>query len=151
MTAAAFAEHAMDFCSRNSFDRPPQAPRPGGAPAARPAKRPMNEMSEEEQMQAAMRASMEDVSGVADDDGDAAIQFDDDDDDDVEVVEESKPAAVEEKPPSLNDQLLTFTVPAEPADGSKIQLKLPDGKRVVRRFTLSEPVRTIYAHIAVRN
>ena len=151
VTAAVFAEIAMDFCSRNSFDRPPQAPRPSGAAAARPAKRPMNEMSEAEQLQAAMRASMEDVTGgEADDDGDAEFQYDDDDDDDeVEVVEEGKPAA-EEKPPSLNDELLSFTVPDEPADGSRIQLRMPDGKKAVRKFMPSDSVRTIYAYLAVR-
>ena len=29
MTAELFAETTMDFCSRHSFDKPPQAPRPG--------------------------------------------------------------------------------------------------------------------------
>jgi len=157
VTAAVFAEHAMDFCSRNSFDRPPQAPRPGGAAAAaaRPPKRSMNEMSESEQLEAAMRASMEDISGGAEKDGDAEIQYEDDDE--VEVMEESKPAAAEEKtaaaeekPPSLIDELLTVTVPEDPADGSRIQLRMPDGKRAVRRFTPSDPVRTIYAYLAVR-
>jgi UBX domain-containing protein 7 len=84
MTAEIFAELAMDFCSRNTFDKPPQAPRPnhgGGANASsssssnivaggagvtsRPTKRPMHEMSEAEQIEAAMRMSMEDQSITA--------------------------------------------------------------------------------------
>ena len=149
VTAASFAEHAMDFCSRNSFDRPPQAPRPSAAPAsARPAKRSMNEMSESEQMEAALRASMEDITAVVNDNGNAEMLYDDDDDDEVEVLE-GKPTPAEEKPQSLIDELLTFSVPAEPADGSRIQLRMPDGKRAVRVFTPSDPVRTIYAHLAV--
>jgi UBX domain-containing protein 7 len=156
MTAETFAEIAMDFCSRNSFDRPPQAPRPLGAAAAattaesRPAKRPMNEMSEAEQLQAAMRASMAEVSadGV-DDDGDAEIQYldDSDDDDEVQVVD-SKPVA-EEKQPTLNDELLSFAVSDEPTDGSRLQLRMPDGKRVIRKFAASDLVRAIYAFIVV--
>jgi len=147
-TATQFAEMATDFCSKNTFDRPPQAPRAAAAAAARPAKRPMNEMSEAEQLEAAMRASMADATGGADGDGDAEIQYEDDD---VEVVEERKPPAAEEKPPSLNDELLGVAVPAEPADGSRIQLRMPDGKKAVRRFMPSDPVRTIYAYIAVRS
>ena len=151
VTAASFAEHAMDFCSRNSFDRPPQAPRPTApSTSARPAKRSMNEMSESEQLEAAMRASMEDVAAAVDDEVDAGVHYTDDDDDDDEVeVLEVKPSPVEEKPPSLMDELMTVTVPAEPADGSRIQLRMPDGKRAVRKFTPSDPVRTIYAHLAV--
>ena len=150
VTSASFAEHAMDFCSRNSFDRPPQAPRPAGGPVpVRPAKRSMNEMSESEQLEAAMRASMEDISAAVDNEGDADVHYTDDDDDDEVEVLEGKPAPVEAKPPSLMDELMTFTVPAEPADGSRIQLRMPDGKKAVRKFTPSDPVRAIYAHLAV--
>lgn len=154
MTAEAFAENAMDFCSRNSFDRPLQALPPLGAAAAateqRPAKRPMNEMSEAEQLQAAMRASLVQATAGVDDDGDAEIQYVDDSDDDEVQVLDSKPQAVEEKKPTLNDELQSFAVPDEPADGSRIQLRMPDGKRAVRTFGASDLVRAIYAFIAVR-
>jgi hypothetical protein len=158
MTAELFAETAMDFCSRHSFDKPPQAPRPPNA-ASRPAKRPMNEMSEDEQMQAAMRASLQDATGDNDDD-DADYEVDMDDDDDVEYLgtgtkaddskpEDSKPKAEEKKEPSLLDQLLEIQLGDEPGSGARIQLRMPDGKRQVRKFDSSQTVKSIYAYIAV--
>lgn len=161
MTAETFAEMAMDFCSRHSFEKPPQAPRPTGA-ATRPTKRPMHEMSEDEQVQAALRASLNVGSGAGDDEVDA----DDDDDyemeedeyDDVEYLgstaeADSKPKAQEEeekpKEPSLLDQLLDMNLGDEPANGARIQLRMPDGKRTVRKFDPSQPVKAIYAFIAV--
>jgi UBX domain-containing protein 7 len=153
VTAETFAEIATDFCSRNSYDRPPQAPRPPGAAAAaasRPAKRPMEEMSEAEQLRAAMQASMVGASNDGkhgdDDDGEADIHYDDDE---VEVLD-SKAPAVEEKEPTLNTELQSFVVPDEPKDGYRIQLRLPGGKRAVRVFSPTDSVRTIYAYFAVR-
>lgn len=161
MTAESFAETAMDFCSRHSFDKPPQAPRPPGAAAAasRPTKRPMHEMSEDEQMQAAMRASLQEAGGVGggDDDDNEEYEMEDDDDDAVEYVgtsadADSKPKAKEEekpKEPSLLDELLGLDVGDEPASGARIQLRMPDGKRVVRKFDASQNVKAIYAFVAV--
>eukprot|EP00429_Kryptoperidinium_foliaceum_P000728 CAMPEP_0176018876 /NCGR_PEP_ID=MMETSP0120_2-20121206/9103_1 /TAXON_ID=160619 /ORGANISM="Kryptoperidinium foliaceum, Strain CCMP 1326" /LENGTH=443 /DNA_ID=CAMNT_0017351939 /DNA_START=79 /DNA_END=1410 /DNA_ORIENTATION=+ len=154
LTAESFAELAMDFCSRHSFDKPPQAPRPNGA-ASRPAKRPMHEMSEEEQIQEAMRASLQEVTG---DDGDAEMGSDGDDD--IEYLGssgdgDSKPAAKqeEEKPkePSIVDELLAMDVGDEPAQGARIQLRMPDGKRAVRKFDPSQNVKVLYAYIAQTN
>lgn len=168
VTAETFAEMAMDFCSRNSLDRPPQAPRPPGtsgggtgsgaaAGAARPAqKRPVQEMTEDEQLQAAMRASMDDLTKT----GTIDVDDDDDangDDDEVQVVEgmeveeDGKPAARKKATPSLVDELLSMTVPAEPSTGgARIQLRMPDGKREVRKFAGSDVVKVVYAFVAVR-
>jgi hypothetical protein len=148
LTAEIFAETAMDFCSRNSFDRPPQAPRPAaGAAAGRPAKRPMHEMSEAEQLQAAMRASMEDVKGNVDDSGE--VVYVDSDNDDGELDTKAEEDAKMPATPSLNDELLAMELPDEPADGARIQLRMPDGKRVVRKFATFDSVKMIYAFIAV--
>lgn len=139
----------MDFCSRNSFDRPPAAPRtPGaanGAAAARPAKRAMHEMTENEQLQAAMKASLEDDKDEVMADGD---------DDEVEVLgtsDDMKPAAeaAKDDKSSFIQDLLAFDVGDEPEKGSRIQLRLPDGKRTVRKFNTGDPVKHIYAFLAV--
>jgi hypothetical protein len=149
MTAELFAETAMDFCSRHSFDKPPVAPRPPGA-TARPAKRAMHEMSEDEQLQAAMRASLK---GGDDDDAEAVME--DDDDDDVEYLgtkDDMKPEAapaVEEKQPSLMDELVAMPIEDEPESGARIQFRMPDGKRQVRKFAQSDTVKSIYAFVAV--
>jgi hypothetical protein len=154
MSTELFAEVAMDFCSRNSFDRPPQAPRPSSS--SRPAKRerPMHEMSEDEQLQAAMRASMGELpAALATMDGAGG-----DDTDDVEFLGtgdddgDDKPPAkvtVAEKEPSMNDELLKMSIGDEPAKGARIQFKTPDGKRVVRRFDPSDVVKNVYAFVAV--
>lgn len=159
MTAELFAEIAMDFCSRNSFDRPPSAQRlpsaTNGATAARPVKRPMNEMSEDEQLQAAMQASLTNDGASQDQE----MADDNDDDDDIEVIEagDMKPAA------SLEDakegeapvestfikDLLDVDVGDEPDKGARMQLRMPDGKRKIRKFLPTASVRTIYAFLAV--
>ena len=173
LTAETFAELAMDFCSRNTFDKPPQAPRPPGAnnttttptpsTANRSVKRPMHEMSEAEQIEAAMRASMEEQQQPMDssDDNNAnggVVEVLDitDETDDVIASGDSKPAGVDETataatttPSSPNDEYLTVTVPDEPKAGARVQCRLPDGKRIVRVFTPSDPVKIIYGFIAV--
>lgn len=169
LTAEQFAEMAMDFCSRHSFDKPPQAPRPpgsGNGPKSVPAKRSVHEMSEEEQLQAAMRASMED-SGAA-----AEYEYEmDSDDDDVEIVDasganvenDSKPKAVEKNevaaapapapqaPASMLDELVDFDIGDEPDKGARIQFRMPDGKRKIRKFDASNTVRHVYAFVAQSN
>jgi UBX domain-containing protein 7 len=197
ITPENFAEMAMDFCSRNSFDRPPQAPaapRSGGVPggpaaaAAAVRKRPMHEMSEEDQIQAAMRASLASSNGVDindDSDGDhdkMGQAKSDDDDDDVEFLGtgpsasasggggglDSKPAAAastenggaktESTSPTsaFIQELLQVEVGDEPTPTTaptggvaRLQLRMPDGKRVVRQFAGSNPVKVIYAYVAV--
>ena len=160
MTSATFAEIAMDFCSRHSFDKPPQAPRPGNG-NNRPSKRPMHEMSEDEQLQAAMQASLEEATGENndnnndDDDGDD-YAMEDGGDDEVEYLgtnaEDKKPEAVEkpeEKEPSFLEQVLEMALGDEPEKGARIQFRMPDGKRTIRKFDPSQTVKSIYAFIAV--
>jgi hypothetical protein len=155
----------MDFCSRNSFDRPPQAPsRPSQGSSSsnsnRPAKRerPMHEMSEDEQLQAAMRASMGETVPVAEDgstlDDSDDVEFlgtgdDNGDGDDKPAAKEVAAEKVVVKEPSLNDELLQMSIGDEPAKGARLQFKTPDGKRVVRRFDPADAVKTIYAFVAV--
>lgn len=154
LTAELFAETAMDFCSRHSFDKPPVAPRPVSA-SSLPSKRAMHEMSEDEQLQAAMRASLGD-----DDEDDVIVMDDDEEGDEVEYLaindgegEDMKPEAApvqpEEKPSSLIDELVGMSLGDEPANGARIQLRMPDGKRFVRKFDSSASVKTIYAFVAV--
>lgn len=190
LTAEQFAEYAMDFCSRHSFDRPPQAPRPSSSSSRNtnsnansnannsssskglPAKRPMHEMSEDEQLQAAMRASLED-SGAGG--GDATAEYDyemnSDEDNDVVIVDsaghkvedDSKPKAIEKKeeataaaappapqaPASMLDELIPFDIGDEPEKGARIQFRMPDGKRKIRKFDPSQSVKHVYAFVAV--
>jgi hypothetical protein len=112
----------------------------------------MHEMSEDEQLEVAMRASLQTATG---DDDDAEAVMEDDDDDDVEYLgtnDDMKPEAApaaEEKPPSLMDELVAMPIGDEPASGARIQCRMPDGKRQVRKFAQSDTVKSIYAFIAV--
>jgi UBX domain-containing protein 7 len=159
LTAESFAEMAMDFCSRHSFDKEPQAPRPAGANTSGSnngeRKRPF--MSEQEQVQAAMEASLKrDAAESADannddddDDDDDEYDMEDDGEEEIECLgteEEMKQAAE----PTFLDQLVGMTVPDEPSGaGARVQLRMPDGKRLVRKFAGADNVRTIYAFVAV--
>ena len=187
LTAEQFAEYATDFCSRHSFDRPPQAPRPPGAARGSsgssgglPAKRPMHEMSEEEQLQAAMRASLQEGDNnkndnAKDDEDDYEYEIDmedddeDEDNDEVVIVDasgkklqdadaDSKPKAVEIEtkaeaapapPASMLEGLVPFDLGEEPAKGARIQFRMPDGKRKIRKFDPSQSVKHVYAFVAV--
>lgn len=168
-TAEQFAEMAMDFCSRHSFDKEPLAPSKKSAAAASASpvsgngerKRPF--MSEEEQLQAAMAASLKPgavASSIPDNNDDDEYEMEEDDDDDNEVeclgvrdemVTTEQEHAEEQKAPSFADSLLTITVGDEPAVGARIQLRMPDATRLVRKFAKSDPVKTIYGFVAVSN
>lgn len=157
LTSELFAETAMDFCSRHSFAKPPQAPRPSSGPT-RPSKRPMHEMSEDEQLQAAMRASLQEASGDQDNDDDSEVKMEEDEDDDVEYLgtnegdfkpqAEEKPEEPEEKEPSFLETLIAVPLGDEPSKGARIQFRMPDGKRTIRKFDASLAVKTIYAFVA---
>lgn len=158
LTAESFAECAMDFYSKYSFDKPPVAPRPGATKAAPPAKKPMNRMSEDEQLQAAMRASLEDISPSSEAEAAIGASTSMDDDQEVQVLEpedNGKPKAIEKptEPPKLSllQELLAFELGDEPTKGARIMIRAADGKRNVRKFDPTQPIKAVYAHFAQSN
>jgi len=213
MTADQFAEMAIDFCSRNSFDKPPAAPsstRGSGtsknnsssmsssnANAASsssishgqtfnsvPA---VEKMTEEQQLQAALRASMNESIGTntneaidVDDDGDdddnscddnGEYEYIESSDDDADaddgnnndtpmrvnesLKEDTTTAKVEEvvavavKELTFHDEIVSMDVGVEPSTGgARIMIRMPDGKRLVRKFNLEESVKMVYAFVS---
>ena len=121
-------------------------------------KRPIHELTEEEQLQAAIRASMRGGEN-------------DDDDIDLEVIDAVDGA----KKPSADDvavrdaagtdddemgrssaferEILSLEVGDEPSTGdlARVQIRMPDGRRLVRRFRGDGPVKLIYAFVAQSN
>jgi hypothetical protein len=95
-------------------------------------------LSEEEQLKAAMQASMEDLGQMDKKDGSESKE-------DMEDEDDAKPAAV----PPLIESLLLVSVGDEPSTGARTQLRLPDGKRIVRKFNPSDKVKIIFAYLAV--
>mmetsp|Transcript_36259 Transcript_36259/g.54128 ORF Transcript_36259/g.54128 Transcript_36259/m.54128 type:complete len:481 (-) Transcript_36259:358-1800(-) len=150
LTAERFAESAMDFCSRHSFDEPPRAGPRATGPAAKSSKPQMS--AEEQQLQAALAASLNQNNSKEEID----MTDDNDDSNEVEVMEhvvDSKPAAEQDmKPPSRFLELLDEVVEDEPSSSaSRVQIRMMDGKRLVRKFANTSKVSQIYAVVAREN
>jgi hypothetical protein len=164
LTAEQFVEIASDFCSRHSFDKLPTAARhtyASGVPLVsgtlspsidgggnrRPSsgdKRPIHELTEEEQLQAAIRAS---IQGNDDDD--------DNDNSDVEVIDVAKNSSADDETgqSAFEREILCVNVGDEPVSGdlARVQIRMPDGRRLIRKFRGDDPVKLIYAFVAQSN
>jgi hypothetical protein len=177
MDATEFAQLAADFCSRHSFDRPPAAPRSAAASGATGAgvgptvQQNVEQMTEEQQLQAAIRASMNHASTDDDDDDDDVIEvysangdMDDDEDDDIMSQNENGNAKDDsvsmdlsednKKEITFHDEIISMEVGEEPSgtDGvARIMIRMPDGKRLVRKFRLENTVKTVYGFVAQSN
>lgn len=152
-TAENFAEIAMDFCSRHSFDKDPLPP---GKKSATPSingekKRPF--MSEDEQMQAAVAASLNSTNHC-----EKETEHEDEysmeaDNDEVGFLgtrdEQAGTDLEEERKPSFVEKLLALEFAEEPSDGARIQIRMPDATRLVRKFGKDDAVKMIYAFVAV--
>ena len=137
----------------------------------------VGEMTEEQQLQAAIRASMNDAAGAGSGSGTGANDYQpyDDDDNDDESVEYIMPdddsdaecsmednevqimdsgtsareAKPEPKEPSFMEQIIAMDVGEEPSDkAARVMIRMPDGKRLVRRFKMDDTVKIIYAFVA---
>jgi hypothetical protein len=116
----------------------------------------MREMTEEQQLQAAIRASMNESIGKDEEEDDFKMSHDDEDemDEDENVVCLDKEVEQQEEPPSLAQELALIEVGEEPEgteNVARIQIRMPDGKRLVRKFRGDAPVKTVYAFVAVRS
>ena len=145
----------------------------GGSGESRPAKRPVHELSEQEQLEAAIRASMQDASGEQqsdDDDDDDKVQVLDQNDND-DIIGKSKEDETTTKSDGGDDndnnndddedesklspfekEILSMTVLDEPTTTgpniARVQFRMPDGKRLIRKFDGNAPVKIIYAFVA---
>jgi hypothetical protein len=179
LTAEQFVEIASDFCSRHSFDKLPTAARhayTSGIPlggggdtsdfrSGNAHKRPIHELTEEEQLQAAIRASMCENNDNVDDDNDDIVEVIDS----MEGDDARKPRAKNDEATgsdkdsikaeeqqftsSFEHEILSMEVGEEPTSGdiARVQIRMPDGKRLVRKFSASSPVKLIYAFVAQSN
>lgn len=130
------------------------------------AKLPVHEL-EQEQLGAAIHASLQDAVGEqpSDDGDDDGASVDDDiigkskkeettfkstADDEDNVNDDEKEE--QSKPSSFDREILSMTIPDEPTTTgpniAKVQLRMPNGKRLVRKFCGDSPVKVIYAFVA---
>jgi hypothetical protein len=133
-------------------------------------KRPIHELTEEEQLEAAIRASMCDADDKEDDDSDDVVEVLDsmgDDDtrkpsaqnDDAtgsDNVGDNGTDGQQSSTSSFEREILSMEVGEEPSTGggedvSRVQIRMPDGKRLVRKFLSNSPVKFIYAFVAQSN
>ncbi len=208
LTAEKFAEYAADFCSRNSFDKPPSIPRRdlntgagsnsnsssiGGNSQTNPTPA-LQQMTEEEQLQAAIRASMNEAIGVDSnsnsnnnkssggddmscgnsqdevyilddsgdegDDGSAGVVKNvadgenmNEGGDNIIAIADTAEDEEEEQVLTFHDEIVSMEVGEEPSgtDGvARIMIRMPDGKRLVRKFKLDDTVKVVYAFVSVR-
>jgi len=161
-----FAQLAADFCSQHSFDKPPSIPREMNNASNTASAGPstgIENMTEEEQLQAAIRASMNEASGINNNDNDDYMSDDDDyhhDSDDDNDFNDDADNALDTtvdmtdnddvKEVTFHEEIVAIDVGDEPTgDGARIMIRMPDGKRLVRKFNLSDNVKMVYAFVAV--
>jgi UBX domain. len=119
-------------------------------------------MTEEQQLQAAIRASMNDNAQCNDDSSvEYVMEENDEEEDDASVVDDTQGTFMTEgaSSPGKDEKILTFTdeiialqVGEEPSEkAARIMIRMPDGKRLVRRFKLDDTVKVIYAYVAQSN
>ncbi|DAZ92571.1 TPA: hypothetical protein N0F65_012801 [Lagenidium giganteum] len=127
-------EKLSDFCCLHSFDEPSSR---SATPAPPPQSNDsMMDASEEDQLAAAIAASLEqqdsNEDNYSDDDGDDAVASDDE----VKAEEKIEPAVP--MPPE----------PASDAPGvTRLQLRGPDGSRLVRRFLRTDPISLLWVYV----
>ncbi len=128
-------------------------------------KRPIHELTEEEQLQAAIRASMCENNNNEDDDDDDVVEvLDSTEGDDArkprakndEATGKDKDAVQAEEQQSTSSferEILSTEVGEEPTTGdiARVQIRMPNGRRLVRKFSANSPVKLIYAFVAQSN
>jgi len=153
MTAENFAETAADFCSRHSLEREPIAPLTKSTKKSSAVKRGVaSRMTEDEQLQAAIQESMNsDIHHKGDTSEEASFmetkherekitsQFHESDNGTLAGAQDSR-------------NILSMVVGDEPSgdNAASVSIRMPNGKRLVRKFRLDSHVMIIYAFVAVR-
>ena len=91
------------------------------------------------------------IDGVDSDSDDSVVIVDD-----VKVepdVMEVEPDEEEDKPPTFEEEIISMAVGEEPSGTdvvARIMIRIPDRKRLIRKFLLADTVTKLYAFIAVR-
>jgi hypothetical protein len=164
MTAAAFSELAADFCSRHTFDQPPTAPSIHGSSFGgtnRVGKRPVHEMTEEEQLEAVLRVSRNE----AEDEDMTMIQTTMTENEGRERIapDLDQPVSLKDDSKEGNNNVISSIVTCEtdisrmdvgeePTGNegvARIMFRMPDGKRLVRKFYPEDHVKKVYGYVAV--
>lgn len=63
---------------------------------------------------------------------------------------DSGDAGASTSPDTFMAELLSMHVGDEPSSGARVQIRMPGGAKFVRRFNGDDPVKVIYAFVAVR-
>ncbi|OZJ06108.1 hypothetical protein BZG36_00982 [Bifiguratus adelaidae] len=154
MDVADFMMNVTDFLDDRERGEPQSSVRKA-AVGAQPVQKNLADMTEEEQMEAAIAASMAENSNTRNDK--RSIMIIDSDDEESSPRQEktrrkSSDSEVEEitreqVQPQNTIQAIKRDEPTDPATTTRIQVRLPDGKRIVRRFGKEDPVRYLFEFV----
>lgn len=100
-------------------------------------------MSEEEQIKAAIAASLE-AQGKSATDKDEAEQTSD-----MEEEHPESPSEEEMEAENILDSIkpVKREEPTDPSNSTRIQLRMADGRRIIRRFLRTDPVRYLFEFV----
>ncbi|EGZ11092.1 hypothetical protein PHYSODRAFT_352438 [Phytophthora sojae] len=121
-------EKLSDFCCMHTLDAPPTEQKKEAEPNIMDA-------SEDDQLAAAIAASMQDNNGGSDDD--EAKEADDDMDEEEKHEEEAQDPVV----------ALTPEPDAGAPDVTRVQIRVPDGTRLTRRFLKTDPLAMVWTFV----
>ncbi|KAJ3180646.1 hypothetical protein HDU87_001759 [Geranomyces variabilis] len=137
-----FLEEVNDFLNAHSLYQTSSAPAPKKKKTSRA--KTVTEMTEDEQLALALAASVQESSSSP-----RPIVIDDDEDDVVadEMDEDTTQPVVQS---SSDSKTIVGRLNEEPPNGpeaTRIQFRLPDGTRKVRRFSKSDTVRVLFEYV----
>ncbi|KAJ3010331.1 hypothetical protein HKX48_007454 [Thoreauomyces humboldtii] len=139
VTPAEFLSDVLDFLSRFSLEQT-STPAAKKKKTATKGKKAITELSEEEQLELALAASMGESSVVKEEHSEVVVL--DDDAESADAVHEEKLA--EPAPNRIQGKM--NEEPTGP-DATRVQFRLPDGTRKVRKFRKSDTIRTLFEYI----
>ncbi|KAL1922255.1 uncharacterized protein VTP21DRAFT_9794 [Calcarisporiella thermophila] len=137
MTPEEFLIAIADFLDSHSLVGGSKSKQKGRARDTVTPVKDVSEMTEEEQINAALAASLAESSGGYES-GSSARESRDAMEVEAEDMEDNVFDAIK---PVKRDE------PTDPATSTRIQFRLPDGSRIIRRFSKQDPVRAIFEFI----
>ncbi|RUS21846.1 hypothetical protein BC937DRAFT_91306 [Endogone sp. FLAS-F59071] len=115
----------------------------------------IDDMTEEEQFNAAIAASLGTSSSDSSSDSHSPVVVPSDDDDEDELMEDDHTEQPPQTPAPVAVPISPFEAirpvkrdePADPKTSTRVQFRLADGSRVIRRFSKSDPVRYLFEFV----
>ncbi|KAI9027935.1 hypothetical protein DFJ74DRAFT_661157 [Hyaloraphidium curvatum] len=145
MSPSEFMYEAMEFLEGNSLDENPKNANANANAGRKRKAKSVAEMTEEEQILAAMEASMAGAAPSRTESRPAVVTLDAEEPIALDDDEEPPPDAGASPFASIK-AVKRAEVPAT-GDATRVQIRMPDGSKFVRRFLKTDPVRHIFEFV----